>query len=1558
MVVKQTDTIYPIMNDLGDFIDGSFVSSNGDHLQSTSPVDPNEVIYNTKTSVKQVEMAVEAAATSNESWASLGRHERFESLKRFRACLKADKERLAQAISSETGKLLSEARGEANALVNRFDLVFNTALVDLKEGQVPGFPGEELRYQPLGVVGVIGPFNYPLHLCHAHVVPALLMGNSVVIKPSEVAPLSAALYAECAQKAELPKGVFNLVQGRGESGAALAAHSKVRGLCFTGSYNVGQKLTHVAARRPELLLALEMGGKNTVVVLDDADIPQAAHEIVVGAFLTTGQRCTATDRVLVHESRLDELCRALASLAGAIHFGDPKDATSFAGPLSTKAGFEHYKKTITSLKDSAECVFKGEAPQSGYFVPPTIHKLPPGTKGVPGYTDAELFGPDIGIESFADDTQAIKTLADSPYGLANSVFTFSDERFETFYRQTHSGILNRNRSTNMASPRLPFGGLGKSGNYRPAGAWASRNVVSAVAVQENVIGRVAMHPMLVDAMPAPELDRLEKQHGEEECKEAARNLLTEPRPMKVLLPKGGVLPKSSEWLTRLYAAERVVREKKPLVFDHMRSKGPYMVSVDEQPLSVLDGMSQTATLCGGFSEDLVSKAYAEGVFGESLVRNQDWCVEDVEAVHEFATTLRQLVPGLSEVTFANSGAEANEKAFALALKATDDPKRRKVLAFEGSFHGRTLLSLSATYNPVKRAPYEFKGYEATFAPFPVWNTPSEKEPLAPSGFYAAAGRGELEDLIRRFGDKDEDPLLASEIESLSMVHKELQGGEVFVVTVEPMQSEGGDRYGTTRFFRALRLLTRHHGVPLIFDEVQTGFGLGGAFAWHTQFNLVNFKGQPDFPDAVVFAKRAQVGVCMSNWRDEEPTTTQVASVVRGRLHADMVAVTHHAERIENLVKPRLETLAKGFPHLVANPRAKGFAIAFDLPTKDHLMAYLGQRFWRGTVVFGAGTRTVRYRLSDGFWKQEIELLFDSIRRSLAWLDAHPGAKPPAWEDFPKTARAPKDSMGNVAIREVKGKACLDLLSAILKIELEVYEPARQTPPDEIRAALEDVDGITVVAEEGGKLVGFVIGLPLEKSSIYEEGPEQDVMHGHNNSLYSMSLTVDKAYQGFGIGRKLKSEQLKIAETRLDKDGARRFRFVTGRNRVGHTAAMTHLNQAYGAHLVEVLMGQYEDPEGQAIYYRIPLKPWAPLNALAAKKETAKLPTRLDTGISVPLKEIPKSLANALDSGLLYGPAVNKLTIMNYATPGMVRALEWIGALVPRLPHMFVTSCRDECFDKSVRLLRTHRKEAQIPVGFVGGYMGHTSAGARSLSDPSLHLAGKPYYNWPLVPHPEDVGHEASLALLKETVIEHGGAKNILGVFVEPMQERTGATLSGEFSAELTSFCKNHHIPLVCMETATSGYRSGQGAFFHEHVGLRPDVLCWWGGSQTGYMHVTGEMRVSKPLTLVSTWDGDELSLVREHHQLRAARHLDVSQASKTLDDISKQFSALGLRTRGQGLYRVIETKARQDEFEAMLKERKIHLRKFGSGRFGVVPPLDVTSDDLSPLATLAKDLTS
>jgi RHH-type transcriptional regulator, proline utilization regulon repressor / proline dehydrogenase / delta 1-pyrroline-5-carboxylate dehydrogenase len=1539
---------------LGNLIGGTFVAPSGKALISRNPAADGAVVLETGSSAAAAIEAVEAAAAALPAWSALTLSQRLAHLARFTQEIGARAQALADAIVLETGKIRSEARAEVQTLIHRLELVKAAMTGDLRPGQVA--PGEHLRFQPLGVVGVIGPFNFPLHLCHAHVVPALLAGNTVVVKPSDITPLCGQRYAEAALAAGLPAGVVNVVAGTGEVGAALVEHRALRGLCFTGSWAVGRRILEATVDRPEVLVALEMGGKNTCVVLDDAALRQAVHEVALGGYLSAGQRCTGTERVLVHRALADRFLDALARCARELPFGSPEDPAVFAGPLATAAAQDNVEAALEAARaGGAEPVVPGRRLPGGAYRTASVHRLPDGVHHVPGYTDVEIFGPDLCVEVIDSDDEAIAILEASPYGFANAVFTGSSERFERIFARTRSGILNRNRSTNLASSKLPFGGVGKSGNYRPAGAWAHRNVTVPVAVLENPIGAVTPHAALGRLLPAFDLDRLERQHAAEETAEAARHLLDLPRPMHLGRPAGGRLPESEAYLARLYAGDRVPKEKKPPVIDHLRSAGPWMVSIDAEPLAVLDGMSQTATVVGGFGEDAVVRAYVEGEFAETLVENADTALGETWAAAEYAGTLRQLVPGLPHVTFVASGAEANEKAMALCRINCPRKDATRVLAFEGSFHGRTLLALHATHSPSKRAPFELDGYQARFAPFPVWSTPGE-EPAAPSGFYAACATGDIAELRERFGDAKDDPLLAAEVASLAAVHEALATGAYFCTIVEPMQSEGGDRYATERFFRGLRLLTRHHATFLVFDEVQVGFGLGGPFAWHSKFRLLNQRGQPDYPDAVTFAKRAQVGVVMSRFADPEPASAHGASLVRGRIHADMVSTSHSAERLEKLVQPRLAQLARAYPHLVGSPRAAGYAFAFDLPTAAQLDAFIGQRFWRGAVVFGAGTRTARYRLSDSFHAREIDLLFESIRRSLSWLDAHEGQKPPAWEDAAVTAPAsipaPAGAAQEMTFRLVPHHEAMEHLPAILDIEYQVYEPARRTPPAELRAAIEDPEGSLLVAEVPGgadrrpQLVAFAIGAPLEQSKDVE-GPDDDPMLGKHNTMYSVSITVAPKFQSSGIGRRLKEAQLRDAMARKRPDGTPRYRYVTARNRVGRTAQMTHLNRVFGAHIVSILTGQYEDPEGQAIYYRIPLGPFVPdpvlkqdvarrrAGAIDAGDDDREPSLDLASGLTRPFADGPAPLRALEAQGALYGPAVNKLTLMNYVTPATVRALEWIGALVPELPHIYLTSSRDETVDKALRLIRCTRKTAQVPIGLGGGYYGHTAASCRSLSDPEVHAGGPGHFAWPRIPHPAQAGTAASIAALRAAVAAAGGPEKVLGFCYEIVQERTGAVLPPDFLAALSALRTELELPLIAVETTTSTYRSGRGPFLSPAAGLVPDVLVWWGGGQTGYVHCASRWYVPGPLTLVSTWDGDELSLVRQHHYLRAARRLDIAGASAALEQ-----ALAGTRSSGAGAYRVIDAGDRAAELAGALAERGVRVRRFPGGRLGVIPALD------------------
>ncbi|MDQ3031429.1 MAG: aminotransferase class III-fold pyridoxal phosphate-dependent enzyme, partial [Myxococcota bacterium] len=874
----------------------------------------------------------------------------------------------------------------------------------------------------------------------------------------------------------------------------------------------------------------------------------------------------------------------------------------------------------------------------------------------------------------------------------------------------------------------------------------------------------------------------------------------------------------------------------------------------------------------------------------------------------------------------------------------DGAAARRVLAFEGSFHGRTMLALYASHSPGKRVPFELAGYEAVFAPWPTWDSPgSTTEPSEPEGFRALCAEGDDHGLRARFG-ASEDALLRAEVRSLSAVAEALRGGECFAVIVEPMQSEGGDRYATARFHRGLRLITRALRAPLVMDEVQCGFGLGGSFAWHHRFELCDAAGAPDAPDCVTFAKRAQVGVVMTRFSDPEPTQAYAASLIRGRLHASMIRDSEATPQIEAWVAARLPELERrwgacGSRAQIANVRATGYAIAFDLGAPADLDAYLGQRFWRGVVAFGAGDRTVRYRLNASFEERDVERVFRAIHQSLAWLEAHPGKKPPAWEDLPGDG-ASASTAREVRIRRVGLEDAELVIPVLIELESRVYEPARQDTPERLRLGLEQPDGIALIAEVEDPdgtwtLAGYAIAAPLERVPEVS-GPDRDPARGRGDTLYSVALTVDPAVRGAGIGRLLKQAQLEVARATKRPDGTPRYRWVTGRNRLGHADAMVRLNDSLGAFSVRVLEQQYGE-DATARYYRQPLGP------LAVEGGVAPAPSEhidLASGIVAPLADAPASLLRAEREGLLAGPTIEKVTLLNYVTPAAVRAIEWAAALSPDLPHVFLSSGRDEAIDKAIRMLRWHRKGASVVLSMRGNYVGHTTACARSISDPETHAMGSAHFAWPLLPHPGEVGDEASEAALRDAIVAAGGADAVLGIVVESIQERTGRVLARSFAERLEKVRADTGVPIVVVDTAGAYHRGGAGAFASDAWGVLPDARVWWTGGQLGMVHVGKALWVPTPMTFVSTWDGDELSLIQMHHQLRAARRIDVAAGASALDEALASVRARGMDVRGAGLYRVIAAGERADGIADALRAKGVVVRRHPRGHLAIAPALD------------------
>src|SRR5262249_49369523 len=323
-----------------------------------------------------------------------------------------------------------ESRAEVQACVSK-------AAITVEDGLrlVEGFPARgqasaECRFRPLGVLAVLGPFNFPLHLPNGHILPALACGNAVVFKPSEIAPHAAELYARCLAEANVPPGLFNLVQGPSPVGATLAAHPRVDGILFTGSWAVGQAIQRACLGQTKLL-ALEMGGKNAALVLRDADLDKAVYDALFSAFVSGGHRPPAAGRLIVEgpPERADALAARIAAAARRLSIGHPLREGVFMGPLASDAALS---KFLAGVGRAPEAVLEPR-PLSpgglrGSYVTPGVHRVRERT-GSP-YEREELFGPDLAVYQAASPEEAVAIANATDYGLAASVHTQSREAFE------------------------------------------------------------------------------------------------------------------------------------------------------------------------------------------------------------------------------------------------------------------------------------------------------------------------------------------------------------------------------------------------------------------------------------------------------------------------------------------------------------------------------------------------------------------------------------------------------------------------------------------------------------------------------------------------------------------------------------------------------------------------------------------------------------------------------------------------------------------------------------------------------------------------------------------------------------------------------------------------------------------------------------------------------------------------------------------------------------------------------------------------------------------------
>lgn len=458
------------------FINGEWCESSSKKFASiTNPANGEvlgEVIQSTK---EDVDRAVEAAKLAQKSWRLVPAPERAEYLYKVAELLKQRKEELAQILTREMGKVIAEARGEVQEAI---DMAFYMA----GEGRrlfgdtVPS----ELRNKfamsirvPVGIAGLITPWNFPIAIASWKSLPALVAGNAVVWKPATETPMVASEFVRIYEEAGLPKGLINLVNGSGSIvGNAMVDHPDIDIISFTGSNEVGKQINERAGRMLKRT-SLEMGGKNAVTVLEDADLDLAVDGILWGAFGTSGQRCTATSRIIVHESVKEKLERKLVERIGELKLGNGLDETIHVGPVINRSSLERIHEYVqigvnegAKLLTGGRIITEGGLNNGNFYAPTLFTDVKPDMR----IAAEEIFGPVVSIIPVKSLEEAIEVNNSVEFGLSSSIFTRDVNRAFQAMRDLDSGIVYINAGTSGAEIHLPFGGTKGTGNgHRDSG---------------------------------------------------------------------------------------------------------------------------------------------------------------------------------------------------------------------------------------------------------------------------------------------------------------------------------------------------------------------------------------------------------------------------------------------------------------------------------------------------------------------------------------------------------------------------------------------------------------------------------------------------------------------------------------------------------------------------------------------------------------------------------------------------------------------------------------------------------------------------------------------------------------------------------------------------------------------------------------------------------------------------------------------------------------------------------------------------------------------------------
>lgn len=466
------------MDEIKNFIDGEFLlSTSGQYIDDINPATGELIGKITNSNAQDVQNAVDAASRALQSWSSLTIKERITWLEKIADALESKKELIAQTESIDTGKPISLARRvDANRSITNFRFF---AEFTAKQNDVQFDMDDAINYvhrKPVGIVGLITPWNLPLYLLTWKIAPALVMGNTIIAKPSELTPLTANLFASTLQEIGFPKGVFNIVHGLGpNAGQPILEHPKIKAISFTGGTQTGRIVAKTAAPLFKKL-SLELGGKNATIILDDADLHAAAKGAAKAGFTNSGQVCLCGSRILVDASVATEFTELLLNEVRAMKQGDPQNEDTEIGSVISIQHLEKVESYVELAKQEGGTILTGGKRPSlsssnnsnGAFLEPTVI----GGLDINSRTATEeIFGPVVTLHTFENQGQAIEMANSTEYGLAGSVWTRNLERGREFSQQIETGIMWVNTWLHR-DLRTPFGGVKNSGVGREGGQWS------------------------------------------------------------------------------------------------------------------------------------------------------------------------------------------------------------------------------------------------------------------------------------------------------------------------------------------------------------------------------------------------------------------------------------------------------------------------------------------------------------------------------------------------------------------------------------------------------------------------------------------------------------------------------------------------------------------------------------------------------------------------------------------------------------------------------------------------------------------------------------------------------------------------------------------------------------------------------------------------------------------------------------------------------------------------------------------------------------------------------